>query len=275
MVLNELNKTTANKKMTSRIITLLTDFGYRDAFVGTMKGIVLRIDPGATIVDISHGIDPGDIQAASFVLAQSFPYYPSGTIHVIVVDPGVGTGRKAVAVKTEKAFFIAPDNGVLSQLYAVQEKCVVREIANSNLFVHPVSRTFHGRDIFAPVAAHLSAGVPFANLGPEIHDYNRGSYKFPQKKAGTIIGEIIYIDRFGNLISNISQADFPDKEIRSIQIKDIHLDHLSDSYGEKNVGEALAIIGSHGFLEIAVREEHAAKKFGLYVGSEIRITFAG
>ncbi|NOY60626.1 MAG: SAM-dependent chlorinase/fluorinase [Calditrichaeota bacterium] len=269
--MGELKKIRDSKRVTSKIITLLTDFGYRDAFVGTMKGIILRINPWATIVDISHGIDPGDIQAASFVLAQSFSFYPSGTVHVIVVDPGVGTARKAIAVKTEKALFIAPDNGVLGRLYAAQEKCVVREITDSNLFVHPVSRTFHGRDIFAPVAAHLSVGVPFASLGPEIHDYNRGSSKLPRKKAGTIIGEIIYIDRFGNLISNISQADFSGKEIRSIQIKDIHLDHLSDSYGEKNVGEALAIIGSHGFLEIAVREGNAGVKYGIEIGCEIRV----
>ncbi len=273
--MDELKKFSADKRVVSNIITLLTDFGYRDAFVGTMKGVILRINPDVTIVDISHGIDPCDIRAASFLLAQSYPFFPAGTVHVIVVDPGVGTERKAIAVKTEKAFYIAPDNGVLSWLYATQKGYVAREITNQNLFVHPVSRTFHGRDIFAPVAAHLSAGVPFASLGPEIHDYNRGSYKFPQKKAGTIIGEIIYIDRFGNLISNIPKADLYDKEIRSIQIKDVHLDHLSDSYGEKNVGEALAIVGSHGFLEIAVREGNAAGKYGLKIGCEIRITSVG
>ena len=252
------------------VITLLTDFGLMDGYVGSMKGVILRISPSVQIVDIAHDISPGDIDAAAFVLAQTHTYFPKGTIHVIVVDPGVGSERRALAVKSPQAFFIAPDNGVLKWIYHYYDDVTVVSLTESHYFLE-MSHTFHGRDVFAPVAAHLTTGLSFDKLGQRITDYISGSIPVPQQIDRTLTGEIIHVDHFGNLISNVSHQYVFDKKIESIQIGEIVLDRLSSSYCEKQIGDPLAIFGSHGYIEVAVNKGNAAQHLNLEKGAKISI----
>src|SRR5262245_32283700 len=190
-------------------ITLTTDFGTRDWFVGTMKGVILGIKPRARVVDITHEIAPGDIRGGAFALMASCRYFPKGTLHVAVVDPGVGSRRRAIAVRTANSILIGPDNGVLSWALRGETIQSIRQLENRRYFLEPVSRTFHGRDIFAPVAAHLSRGVALERLGRELHDLVRLPWPEPVKQREEIRGEIVYIDRFGNAITNIRGERIP------------------------------------------------------------------
>lgn len=258
----------------NRIITLLTDFGQNDGFVGIMKGVILSINPDVTLVDLAHDIPAGDIDAAAFVLNQAFPYFPEKAIHLIVVDPGVGSERRALAVEAQNRYFIAPDNGVLKWIVDRYSNCKVMGLNQSKYFLPTISRTFHGRDVFAPVAAHLSKGVPFEDLGQPVSDFIRGKVPRPMRKENGLIGAIIHIDRFGNLISDITELDLQ-RGIGEIKIADVSIFGLSDAYSQAKSGEPLAIIGSHGFLEIAVREGHAASELAVSRGTRIEILFAG
>ena len=185
------------------VITLTTDFGTRDWFVGTMKAVILGILPRAKVVDITHEIPPGDIRAGAFALMASCRYFPRGTVHVAVVDPGVGSQRQAIAVQTARRFFVGPDNGVLSWGLALEKIKTIRLLENRQYFLQPVSRTFHGRDIFAPVAAHLSRGLSASRLGRELKDFVRVPWPLTTKQRGEVQGEIVHIDRFGNAITDI------------------------------------------------------------------------
>ena len=185
------------------VITLTTDFGTRDWFVGTMKGVIASIAPRSTVVDLTHDLPPGDIRGGAFALAASHRFFPKGTIHVAVVDPGVGSRRKAIAVQTAKGVFVGPDNGVLSWALAKEKIRAIHALENEAYFLQPVSRTFHGRDIFAPVAAHLSRGVPIQKLGPALKDFVRLDWPEPRVRRGGFEGEVVYIDRFGNAITNL------------------------------------------------------------------------
>jgi len=252
------------------IMTLLTDFGTIDGFVGTMKGVILSINPNAKIIDISHEIPAQDIEAGAFVLSCSYRYFPRGTVHVAVVDPGVGSKRKILAVQSKDYFFIAPDNQVLKYILNSDETLAVVEVLNKQFFLNAVSQTFHGRDIFAPVAAHLSIGVPIKKLGHETKLYDRGKIDQPIITQTGIIGSIIYIDKFGNLITNINQSMI-NKPVSFVQIGKTQIHKLSNSYSEAEINQPLAIIGSSGYLEIAVRNGNAWERLSARRKDIVRI----
>lgn len=261
--------------MASSIITLLTDFGQRDGFVGTMKGVILTIYPEAKIVDISHEIEPQNLAAGAFVIRNSFRYFPAGTVHIVVIDPGVGSERRIICVSALDHLFLAPDNGVLKYIYGECSETHVVAVTNREFFLSPISHTFHGRDIFAPVAAHLAKGLDFAELGPEIYDYDKGNMPVLEETPKGIKGEIIYVDRFGNLISNIPFDKLNrhrDKFVR-IQLKNWTIDGLSESYAQGKAKEPIALIGSSGFLELALNSGNAKETLNCSEGDEVIITF--
>jgi len=261
-----------HKMKPSGIITLLTDFGQQDGFVGTMKGVILSTNPKATIVDISHEIPAQDVEAGAFILNNSYRYFPRGTIHVVVIDPGVGADRKILAAQSEDYFFIAPDNQVLKYIFHLSETLTVVAVLNKQFFLNKISRTFHGRDIFAPVAAHLSTNVGIEQLGQTTQKYDRGIIDQPRISKSTISGKIIYSDKFGNLISNIP-AEMIDHPISFIQIGSTILNRLSNAYTEVDVNQPLAIIGSSGYLEIAVRNGNAKQQLLMDRGEIVTIAF--
>ncbi|MEZ5427929.1 MAG: SAM-dependent chlorinase/fluorinase [Pyrinomonadaceae bacterium] len=252
------------------IISLLTDFGVRDYFVGAMKGVILSIDPAARIVDITHEIPAQDISAASFTLRACHREFPPETIFVAVVDPGVGSDRRAILVRTGEHFFIAPDNGLLSFIFNGGEPFTVFEIAEERFFRHPVSRTFHGRDVFSPAAAHLSAGVEPGEFGPEIGDFVRHHQSAPRRTPdGRIEAEIIHIDRFGNLITNLTRNDLAGTF--SLEIGGRSVEKLSDYFAQAVPGEVFMIWGSAGFLEVAAFRDSARNLLAAEVGDRILV----
>ncbi len=250
------------------IVTLLTDFGLRDHFVGTMKGVMLSVNPDLTLVDISHLIPPQDIFSGAFVLGQAWPYFPSGSVHLAVVDPGVGTARKAIAASARGHFFVAPDNGILT--YVMDEDCEVHEITADHYFRKPVSGTFHGRDIFAPIAAWVSRGIPLHQLGPVLRAPVR--LKIPALKRvrdALIQGTILAVDRFGNLITNLAPADLP--RSFKILVGQREITSLRKTYSEGSPGEVFIVPGSTGYIEIAVKDGSAASVLNLKSGAPIGV----
>ena len=281
-------------------IVLTTDFGTSDAFVGVMKGVILSINPNAAIVDLTHEIGPQNLRQGAFVLGVNHPHFPPGTIHVAVVDPGVGTDRKPIVLATPAATFVAPDNGLLSEVVKeyvkdaspnVQHhgtislpaplKC--RELSNPLYQKHPVSNTFHGRDIFAPGAAHLSLGVEPEKFGPAMSEIIYRPLNEPLRVGNTIVGEVIYTDHFGNLITNISEARLNAlanaKGTVAVEIGTRRIVGLSRTFhdmapesGSQPEGLPLvALVGSNGYLEVAVRDGNAAEFLGFGVGEEVRV----
>jgi S-adenosylmethionine hydrolase len=254
-------------------ITLTTDFGTSDHFVGTMKGVILGISPRARIVDITHEIAPQDVNEAAFVIAQAWRYFPKGSIHVVVVDPGVGSARRAILCEAEGQFFIAPDNGVLSMIYD-SSRHKVRVISNEKFFLKKVSKTFHGRDVFAPAAAHLSKGVAPANFGKPIHDSVRSFLLKPTRLSRhDWSGVVLKTDRFGNLITNFHVDDFPDIADHPIELRAglERITRLASTYAETAVGELFTIVGSSGYIEVVVNQGSAAKSLGIATGSPIEL----
>jgi S-adenosylmethionine hydrolase len=253
------------------IITLTTDFGVADWFVGTMKGVILGLQSRAQIVDITHEIPAGDIRAGAFALAVSNGFFPKGTVHVAVVDPGVGSRRRAIAVQTVNYFFVGPDNGVLSFALAREKIKAVHQITNEQLYLRPVSNTFHGRDIFAPVAANLSKGLPLRKVGASIKEFAKLSWPEPKRTANSIQGEIAYIDRFGNAITNIHSTALTARfeDACEVVIKGKRLCALQPFYMAVPSGDPVAMPGSSGFLELAVNGGSAAKRFNLKVGERV------
>ncbi len=251
------------------LLTLLTDFGDRDSYVGVMKGVILGIAPETTIVDLTHGIAPQDIAAGRFQLQSAYGYFPGGTVHMAVVDPGVGSERRSIAFATEQAFFVGPDNGLLT---GVQEPIVAAVHLDRPQYwrcAEP-SSTFQGRDIFAPVAAHLCKGVPIANLGTSIDPESLVRLALPlmtNLEGNQITGCIQSVDHFGNLITNLKL------EPNSSKTWQIHLENnwflIQQTYAESPVGAVMAIVGSHGFVEIAVNCGNAQERLGLKVGDRI------
>ena len=255
--------------MPAPILTLTTDFGLSDHYVGVMKGVILGLCPDAQIVDISHEVSAYAIAESAFLIAQSYRYFPRGTVHVVVVDPGVGSDRRPIAMKAAGQYFIAPDNGVLGMVFS-REKHKVREISNDKYFRKPVSRTFHGRDIFAPVAGRIAAGLPAARLGKVIEDYVRPSFEKPKQTSdGTWVGEILHVDRFGNIVTNFRARDFP--VFGELTIGRTKARRLVSSYAEANAGELVAIAGSSGYLEVSVKQSSASRKIGCRAGSACQI----
>src|SRR5262245_5011152 len=227
------------------IVTLTTDFGQHDWFVGVVKGVLLGINPELQIVDITHCIPPGDIHAGAFALAAAASYFPKETVHVTVVDPGVGSSRPALAARTRHATYIGPDNGVLSLALAKDPPEHVHHLENPRYFLASISRTFHGRDIFAPVAAHLTRGAEFSSLGPEVTHWERLSFPEPRREGRDLVGEVVYIDRFGNGITNL-----PLNSAERVKLAQVHLRGrvasapLVNFYQSVPKGELLAVPGS-------------------------------
>jgi hypothetical protein len=259
------------------MITLTSDFGLKDPYVAEMKGAVLTINPKATLIDITHEVEKFNVRMAAFMLASAAPYFPKGTVHLAVVDPGVGTQRRAIAVQTKKGFFVGPDNGVL--VLAAQNQGVehVYELANPKFMLPNVSCTFHGRDVFAPAAAHLDMGVALGAFGPEIKDPVNPEFTAIKRTRSSLIGEVLHIDGFGNIITNINEAEFAkgSAEKISAELSGISLKiQFGKTYAEAKPKEPVALIGSHGFLEIALNQDSAAEKFNAKVGEKIVFMFS-
>ncbi len=257
----------------SGLITLLTDFGLQDHFVGVMKGVMAGIAPAARVVDITHEVQAYQVGQARFLLAQSWPYFPKGTVHVCVVDPGVGTARRPILVEAAGHLFVGPDNGVFTDLLGVPG-ARARVITQAKWFLKNVSQTFHGRDVFAPVAAHLARGGRAALAGPLIEDALRLSSGAPQRIGRRFwVGEVAQVDRFGNLITNLAAAEFLPLAVKGLALK-IGLTEvckLVRSYGEASEGELVLIEGSSGNLEVALREGSAAGRLGVGLGSPVEL----
>ncbi len=260
--------------MARSIITLLTDFGLSDHFVGTMKGVILGIAPDAQIVDLSHDVRPFEITEAGFLVSAAYPYFPKRTIHVVVVDPGVGSERRPLLVEAAGQLFIGPDNGVFSRIFYTG-KHKVRHITAEQYFLRPVSRTFHGRDVFAPAAAHLAAGVRPSQMGKLIEDYLKPLSENPiQMGKRSWAGTIVHIDRFGNLISNFRLADFPQLTERPFEMAVglVRIRRLALTYAECEPGEPFLIVGSSGYLEVAVNQGSAVRLLGCGPGAPMELT---
>jgi hypothetical protein len=254
--------------MAQPILTLTTDFGTSDHYVGAMKGVILGICPRAQIVDICHQVTPFEISEGAYTIAQAYPYFPRKTVHVVVVDPGVGTRRRPILVEAAGQYFIGPDNGVLSMVYA-REKHKVRWIANSRYFHKPVSATFHGRDIFAPVAAHLAAGVAPARVGKPIAEYLQPDFAQPRRTGERAwSGRILKIDRFGNIVTNFHIGDFPGTPL-ALTIGRHKIISLARTYAEAPVGKLFLIVGSSGYLEVAMNQGSAAERIGCKTGAPV------
>lgn len=259
------------------IITLTTDFGLKDPFIGIMKGVILSICPQARIVDLSHELNFANIRQAAFILEASHKYFPPDSIHIAVVDPGVGGARRGLAALTERGLFIAPDNGLLSRIFKLYPAAEIRSLENRKLMLDPVSSTFHGRDVFAPIAAHLCSGAEFSSVGPRIEDPMILEVEDYEVTGNTVRAFIIHIDRFGNIITSIP-ADFKhpgfSREFKlSLAGGDtVKLVKTYESLPHKELG---MIPGSSGCLEIALNRDSAALRTGAEVGDEFTIEFLG
>ncbi len=255
------------------IITLTTDFGTSDGFVGTIKGVILSINPQATIVDISHDIAPQDVEQGAFVLAAAARYFPQNAIHLVVIDPGVGSERRPIAIQRADTIYIAPDNGVLSLAISnFQPPISVVHLSRPQYWLPNVSNTFHGRDIFAPCAAHLSLGVPLEALGEPITDWVKLQYILPSRREdGAIVGRVAHIDRFGNVVTSISEDMLQGMNHQRlvIEISGKRVSGLKRTYADGAAGELVALINSGWLLEIAQREGNAAKTLGVKLGDEV------
>jgi hypothetical protein len=260
--------------MPNPIVTFTSDFGVHDWFVGVVHGVVHQICPAARLVDITHTIAPGDVAAAAFVLEACAHDFPPGTIHLAVVDPGVGTGRLALAAAAHGQMFVGPDNGVLDWAFA-DGGARVHVLRDERYFRHPVSRTFHGRDVFAPVAAHLAAGTPIERLGPPHAKPARLATPRPRAVDGRLDGRVAYIDRFGNALTNVGAdavaAAFPGVDARALTVEIVgrRIRGVTQSYGDAPIGTLVALIGSSGRLEIAEVGGHAASRFGFGRGDPV------
>lgn len=261
--------------MSHKIITLTTDFGLKDPYVAEMKAAILGICPTATLIDITHEVAKFNIRMGAFVLASAAPYFPKGTIHVAVVDPGVGTRRRSILIETKQGFFVGPDNGLL--ILAAEKHGVehVYELTNPRFMLLRVSSTFHGRDVFAPAAAHLASGVEPEKFGPEIRDVEKPDFAEVAEKASVLVGEVLHIDDFGNIITNISAEQMARLKVRGwvrVEMPKCKLKlKFRKAYGEAKPQEPLALIGSHDYLEISVNQGSAAAQFGSQPGDKIAV----
>jgi S-adenosylmethionine hydrolase len=263
--------------LSSRFVTLTTDFGLADHYVGAMKGVIYSINPTATIVDISNSVQSFDLLDGALTIAQSYSYYPKDTIHVVVVDPGVGTARRPILATAGTHYFVAPDNGVLSLVYDREERVSVRHITSTHYFREPVSQTFHGRDVFAAVAGWLSKGMEPAKFGEPVEDFVR--FTAPRAKAGEanqVKGVVLKVDKFGSLITNITPSDVSGifGGDFKLTVGNATVTKLASNYAEGAKGEVFAILGSGGFLEISVNKGSAAQAAQANKGSEVVVTMS-
>jgi S-adenosyl-L-methionine hydrolase (adenosine-forming) len=255
-----------------KIITLTSDFGEADHYIACMKGVILQHAPDARIIDVTHVIQPHDVVHGAFVLRQVFEYFPIGTIHVAVVDPGVGTSRRLIAARYEGQVFLAPDNGLVSLVHRDFRLEELRSIENQHLFGEIISATFHGRDILAPVAGHLARGIRFETVGPLIAELEVLNLDRPTALPnGGVEGQILYVDRFGNLITNIAETDLAAAvgvaRNLNVYVGPLRVGPLRTTYAEVNVGEVVALIGSTGMLEIAINQGNAAAQLRALPGT--------
>lgn len=282
-------------KPTPPIITLLTDFGENDSYVGAMKGVLLSILPDARLVDISHQVSPQDVQQAAGIISAVYKYYPQHTVHLIVVDPGVGTTRRPIAVQTDRGRFVAPDNGVLTHVLRKANSWEAVALENPDYWLAEPSQTFHGRDIFSPVAAHLAAGIALSDLGPAIDDLETIQIPPLAEVPGGVKGEVVRIDHFGNVLTNIQSLIWIDDTMLEFKPPDERLtlpdpisfaasaarvtfswrtlDGIRRTYGEAHTGDTLALVGSSGELEVSVNQGNAADKLAIQVGDPVTLLF--
>ena len=263
------------------LLTLLTDFGLDDWYVAAVKGTVLRLAPGSQIVDIGHQVPPGDVETAGFLLAAAFPTFPAGTVHLAVVDPGVGSGRRILAVRTAAGFLLAPDNGLLTALLPLAEE--IRSVERSGLFLPSPGQTFHGRDHFAPLASWLLRGEPFAELGPVVTDPVRLSIEPPRREPDRLIGRVAHIDRYGNLVTDIPFEWIPENFFETslrveVEIETVYIHHSTDRlvtcYAEIPPGEAAFLSGSLGTIELSLRGESLARRWSVIRGTAVRVLWS-
>jgi hypothetical protein len=260
-----------------QIITLLTDFGTADIFVGSMKGVILGINPQAQVVDLSHEVPPHDIRAGAFRLHSAVRYFPPGTIHVAVVDPGVGSERRPLLVFTAEQYFLAPDNGLLSYVLDLELDVEIRELTAKQFFLGSIGSTFHGRDIFAPVAAWLSRGEPIESFGPLVETIVQFEVRRPVQKDGTLIGEVQHIDRFGNLITNITNENLRElagldfHEAVHVRVGHTEVKGLLRCYADASPGSLSALINSDGWLELFCNQARADTLAKAAVGERVEV----
>ncbi len=256
------------------IITLTTDFGYRDSYVGSMKGVILSIHPHVKIVDLSHEIGPQDIREAAFLLSAAYRFFPPGTIHVVVVDPGVGSQRKILCAKTRFAYFLAPDNGVLTPVLRKESSFILREVSNPSFFRKEISSTFHGRDKFAPSAAHLSRRNVFNQVGPLVRQFKSIRWPEPKVEKKKISGEILHVDRFGNLITNIDRSHLGHRTPPpKVTVGGIKIPRWARFYAEGKADELIVLMNSTDYLEIALPHGSAAHKTGAKIGTPVTLVW--
>ena len=259
-----------------RIVTLLTDFGLSDVYVGVMKGVMAQVNPGVRVIDLTHEIPPQDIAAARFCLMNAYPYFPSGTVHLAVVDPGVGSTRRAIAIELEDGFLVGPDNGLFGGVLSRHGAIAAVELTNPKFWRSgQLSSTFHGRDLFAPVAAHLASGVALQDLGPAID--LQSLVQLPILDYGSegnkVWGSVQYCDRFGNLITNIP-GTVVEGQAWAIVVGDREIPGVL-SYSDRDPGGLLALVGSHGWVEVAVNGGSAWAQLQLNYGDVVEVWLGG
>lgn len=259
--------------MANPIITLTTDYGTNDHLVGTLKGVILKICPDTTIVDITHNVAPYDLLDGALAIGSAYAYFPPRTIHMVVVDPGVGTDRRPLLVSGQNQYFVAPDNGVLSLVYEREGNFVVRHANAEHYYLQPISKTFHGRDIFAPIAAWLAKGAQTASMGEEITDFKKFALPKPKPVDGVVKGVVMRVDSFGNLITNFRSEDLPEAATEkgeiNLQVGNQPVAQMVDTFAKGAPNEPVAYLGSSGFVEIAVNRGNASKLMGLGRGTPV------
>ena len=261
--------------MSNPIITLTTDYGTNDHLVGTLKGVILKINPDVTIVDITHHVTPYDLLDGALAIGAAYSYFPARTIHVVVVDPGVGTARRPLLVTSENQYFVAPDNGVLSLIYERDPTAVVRHANVEHYYLQPVSNTFQGRDVFAPVAAWLAKSGQSAAMGEVIEDYKKFAMPRPKATNGVMKGIVMRVDNFGNLVTNFRPEDISDDARKAgkvdLAVGTHVVSRLVDTFALGSAGEPIAYVGSSGYLEIAVNKGSAARTLALGRGAPVTL----
>lgn len=257
------------------MITLTSDFSFKDPYVAQMKGAILSINSKATIIDITHDVEKFNIRSGAFILASASSYFPKGTIHLAVVDPGVGTKRRPILIQTKESFFVGPDNGLLILAAKSQGIKHAYQLTNQQFMLPNVSCTFHGRDIYAPAAAYLEKGVKPAEFGLEIFDLVEPEFAKVKTKNNALIGQVLYIDSFGNIITNIGRKELSQSGIKeAIELKLKHQQlkmNIGKTYADTKPREALLLIGSHGFLELALNQGSATKEFKAKTGDRVEV----
>jgi len=252
-----------------RIITLTTDFGTKDGYIGAVQGVILSINPQAQVMDITHQIPAQNIRSAALCILNYYSFFPEGTIHLAVVDPGVGGPRKPILIQSERYFFMGPDNGIFSLALQKEKFSKAIHLKNPKYFLGKISPTFHGRDIFAPVAAYLSLGVKPEEFGPRLSKLEKlklpAVKEYPQK----LVGEIIHIDNFGNLVTNVRRAELGDRQISRIKLKTKSIQNLSETFSDVKPGEGVAYVGSSGYVELGINRGNAAIKLKAKIADKV------